>query len=50
MFRLSVWNAWILSLPFFALVILFMGMKKDMAKRMSDMTGYTKFRESDYKP
>lgn len=42
MFELSVWNTWILSLPFFALGVLFLGMKKDIAKRMSDMTGYTK--------
>jgi len=41
MLELSIWNAWILSLPFFALGVIFMGTKKDIAKRMSDMTGYT---------
>jgi protein-S-isoprenylcysteine O-methyltransferase Ste14 len=41
MFKLSIWNAWLLSLPFFALGVFFMGMKKDIAKRMSDMTGYS---------
>jgi protein-S-isoprenylcysteine O-methyltransferase Ste14 len=37
----SMGNAWLFSLPFFAIGLLFIGMKKDMAKRMSDMTGYT---------
>ena len=41
-FRLSIWNPWLLSVPFIALGSLFMGMKKDIAKRMSDMTGYKK--------
>jgi protein-S-isoprenylcysteine O-methyltransferase Ste14 len=41
MLKPSVWNAWLLSLPFFAIGVLFMGMKTDIAKRMSDMTGYT---------
>jgi protein-S-isoprenylcysteine O-methyltransferase Ste14 len=41
LFKLSIWNAWLLSLPFFALGAFFMGMKKDIAKRMSDMTGYS---------
>jgi protein-S-isoprenylcysteine O-methyltransferase Ste14 len=42
MFELSIRNAWILSLPFSALGVLFMGTNKDIAKRMSDMTGYSK--------
>jgi protein-S-isoprenylcysteine O-methyltransferase Ste14 len=41
MFKLSFFNAWGLSLPFFALGVFFMGLKRDVAKRMSDMTGYT---------
>jgi len=41
-FKLSVWNAWPLSLLFAVLGIFFMGTKKDIAKRMSDMTGYTR--------
>jgi protein-S-isoprenylcysteine O-methyltransferase Ste14 len=41
-FELSIGNAWLLSLPFFVLVGTFpMLMKKDLVKRMSDMTGYT---------
>lgn len=39
--RLSIWNAWLLSLPFFLIGAFLMGMKKDIAKRMSDMTGYS---------
>ena len=42
MFKLSVWNAWPLSLLFAILGMLFMGMKKDVTKRMSDMAGYTR--------
>jgi protein-S-isoprenylcysteine O-methyltransferase Ste14 len=42
MFKLSVWNAWPLSLLFIVLGMLFMGTKRDIAKRMSDMTGYTR--------
>src|SRR5574341_302241 len=40
-FELGMWNAWLLSLPFFALVTLSVATKKDIIKRMSDMTGYT---------
>ncbi len=40
-FRLGIWNAWLLSLPFLVLVIFMVGMKKDIVKRMSDMTGYS---------
>lgn len=40
MSKLSLWNAWLLSVPFVILGFLFMGPKKDIAKRMSDMTGY----------
>ncbi len=39
-FKPGIWNAWLLTLPFFALGAFFMGMKKETAKRMSDMTGY----------
>ena len=42
MFRLSFSNAWPLSAGFLVLGALFVGMKKDLAKRMSDMTGYTR--------
>ena len=41
MFRLSIWNAWVLSLPFFITGLFFMGMKKEVVKRMSDMTGFS---------
>ena len=41
-FKLTIWNAWLLSVPFIALGFLFMGTKKDIAKRMSDMTGYNR--------
>jgi len=40
-FEPGIWNAWLLSLPFFALGVFLMVMKKDVAKRMSDMTGYS---------
>jgi protein-S-isoprenylcysteine O-methyltransferase Ste14 len=40
-FQLGIWNAWLLSLPFLILVMLMVGLKKDIVKRMSDMTGYT---------
>ncbi len=40
-FELGIWNAWLLSLPFLILVTCMVGMKKDIFKRMSDMTGYT---------
>jgi protein-S-isoprenylcysteine O-methyltransferase Ste14 len=40
-FEPGIWNAWLLSLPFFALGAFLMGMKKDIVKRMSDMTGYS---------
>lgn len=36
-----MWNAWLLSLPFFVLGVCFMGLKRDIAKRMSDMAGYS---------
>jgi protein-S-isoprenylcysteine O-methyltransferase Ste14 len=39
-FEPGICNAWLLSLPFFALGMIFMGMRKDTARRMSDMTGY----------
>ncbi len=40
-FELSMWNAWLLSLPFLVLVTFPVATKKDIVKRMSDMTGYT---------
>jgi protein-S-isoprenylcysteine O-methyltransferase Ste14 len=40
-FELGMWNAWLLSLPFFVLVTFPAATKKDIVKRMSDMTGYT---------
>jgi len=39
-FEPGICNAWLLSLPFFALGVIFMGMKREIAERMSDMTGY----------
>jgi len=42
MFELSIWNAWPLSLLFTGLGMLFMGTKKDIVKRMSYMTGYSR--------
>ncbi|HEX2966565.1 MAG TPA: hypothetical protein VHO84_12315 [Syntrophorhabdaceae bacterium] len=41
MFKLSLWNAWLLSVPFVVLAFLIMGTKKGIARRMSDMTGYS---------
>jgi len=40
-FEPGIWNAWLLSLPFFAIGAFLMGMKKDIAIRMSGMTGYS---------
>ena len=40
-FEPGICNAWLLALPFIALGMIFMGMKKEIAKRMSDMTGYS---------
>lgn len=40
-FKLGLGNAWLLSLPFLVLVSFPVAMKKDIIKRMSDMTGYT---------
>jgi len=42
MFELSIWNAWPLSAAFFVVGMFFMGMRKEIAKRMSDMTGYSR--------
>ena len=39
MFKLSMWNAWLLSLPFFTLDACFMGLNRDIGNRMSDMSG-----------
>ncbi|MHB8068642.1 MAG: methyltransferase family protein [Desulfobaccales bacterium] len=40
-FELGLGNAWLLSLPFLILVTFMVGMKKDLIKRMSEMSGYT---------
>lgn len=40
-FEFGLWNAWLLSLPFFVLVVCMVGMKKSIVRRMSDMTGYS---------
>lgn len=40
-FEPGIWNAWLLSLPFFILVMCMAGMKGDIVGRMSDMRGYT---------
>lgn len=39
-FELGIWNAWLMSAPFLALIICMVGRKKDVIGRMSDMTGY----------
>ncbi len=41
LFRPGILNAWLLSLPFFLLVTLMAGTKREVIKRMSDMAGYT---------
>lgn len=41
MFTSSIGNAWPLSLLFFMLGVLSMGLNQDVAKRMADMTGYS---------
>jgi protein-S-isoprenylcysteine O-methyltransferase Ste14 len=41
-FELGIGNAWLLSLPFFVLVTFPAMTRKDLVKRMSDMTGYTR--------
>ncbi len=40
-FEIGIWNAWLLSLPFFILAASLLGMKKDIVQRMSDMAGYS---------
>jgi protein-S-isoprenylcysteine O-methyltransferase Ste14 len=40
-FEPGMCNAWLLSLPFFGLGVIFMGTKMEIAKRMSDLTGYS---------
>lgn len=40
-FELGIWNAWLLTLPLFLLMACMVGWRKDVVKRMSDMTGYT---------
>jgi protein-S-isoprenylcysteine O-methyltransferase Ste14 len=41
-FELGFWNAWLMSVPFLALVACMVGRKRDVVKRMSDMTGYSR--------
>ena len=41
MFKLAIWNAWILSITFCGLGAFFIGNKKNIAKRLADMDGYT---------
>ena len=41
MFKLAIWNAWILSITFCGLGAFFMGKNKNIAKRLADMDGYT---------
>jgi len=43
--KIHAYNAWLLSLPFLALVAGLSGMRKSVVKRMSDMTGYTRKRK-----
>jgi len=39
-FQISITNAWILCVPFLVPAFLIGALRKDIAKRMSDMTGY----------
>jgi hypothetical protein len=41
-FELGTWNEWLLSAPFLALGPRTVGMRKDLIKRMSYTTGYTR--------
>jgi hypothetical protein len=40
-FELDIWNAWLMTIPFLAIVICMVGKRKNIARRMSDMMGYT---------
>lgn len=40
-FEPGIWNAWLLSFPFFLLIMCMVGMKRDVVGRMSDMSGFT---------
>ncbi len=40
-FELGFWNAWLMSVPFLALVSCMVGRNGEVIKRMSDMTGYS---------
>jgi protein-S-isoprenylcysteine O-methyltransferase Ste14 len=40
-FELGIGNAWLLSLPFFILMTFSVVTKKEIVRRMSDMTGFT---------
>jgi YgiT-type zinc finger domain-containing protein len=39
-FELGFWNAWLMSVPFLAIMACMVGRKSDVLRRMSDMTGY----------
>ncbi len=38
----GLWNAWLMAVPFLALLMFMVGFKKDVIARMSDMAGYTR--------
>jgi protein-S-isoprenylcysteine O-methyltransferase Ste14 len=40
-FELGIWNAWLMTIPFLVIMICMVGRKMNIAKRMSDMSGYT---------
>jgi len=40
-FELGIWNAWLMTIPFLVIMICMVGRRKNVAKRMSDMRGYT---------
>jgi protein-S-isoprenylcysteine O-methyltransferase Ste14 len=39
--EIGIWNAWLMTVPFLTIMVCMVSGKKDMAKRMSDMSGYT---------
>jgi protein-S-isoprenylcysteine O-methyltransferase Ste14 len=40
-FELGIWNAWLMVIPFLAIMMCMVGRRGNVAKRMSNMTGYT---------
>jgi protein-S-isoprenylcysteine O-methyltransferase Ste14 len=40
-FEIGIWNAWLMTIPFLVIMICMVGRRKNIAKRMSDMRGYT---------